>query len=194
MLFAAPFLFLRHGRTDHNASNLIAGSTDVPLDSTGHSQAAAAADLLAGCGISAIWSSPMLRARQTAATVAVGLGLVPRLIAELAERDWGAWEGTPRDAVRQEATPPGGETLEEFAARTQAGLARISPPGPPLIVAHAGTARVVAATLAPHRSIRRIGNGELVLWEPRGTAWEARSLNGGPLDALHGNAMPASHE
>lgn len=183
-LFSGPFLFLRHGRTELNARGLIAGSTDVPLDETGFEEAAAAAELLVGSGVAAIWCSPMLRARQTAAPVAARLGLAVRVVAELAERNWGALEGRPRDAVHPEATPHGAETPERFAARTQAGLARIGPPAPVLIVAHAGSARMIAGVLAPNRPIRRVGNGEVVLWTPQGKGWAPRSLNGGPLETV----------
>ncbi|MGD9918886.1 MAG: histidine phosphatase family protein [Paenirhodobacter sp.] len=164
------FLFLRHGRTAANARDLICGRTDLPLDATGRLQAAAAAVALARFGIARIVTSPLTRARQTAAAVAAPLGLVPELVPGLAERDWGAWEGQPRAGLRRAETPPGGESPAAFRARIRAAFAALSFARPLLIVAHSGTEREIHALLstAPHR---RRGNAEAVLWSPGAEGW-----------------------
>lgn len=143
-LLAGPFGFLRHGETEHNRLKLIAGSSNVPLNAAGLAQAREAAQRLAGSDIDAIWSSPLQRARDTARCVADVLGLDVVIIEELAERNWGELEGQPRGLRGpRSATPPGGESLEAFRARTLAGLTRVARSRLPLIVAHSGTFRIL---------------------------------------------------
>ncbi|MBX3662194.1 MAG: histidine phosphatase family protein [Burkholderiales bacterium] len=146
-LLGGPFCFLRHGETEHNRLALVAGATDVPLNAKGLAQAQAAAGRLAASGIDAIWCSPLQRARDTARCVAGVLGIEPVIVAELAERNWGELEGQPRALRVREATPPGGESPEEFRARTLKGLQKIGASRMPLIVAHSGTFRVLSAWL-----------------------------------------------
>ena len=66
---------VRHGETQWNAENRVCGRTDLPLTPAGLRQAAHTAELLAGLPIERIYSSPMLRARQTAQAAADRLGL-----------------------------------------------------------------------------------------------------------------------
>ena len=146
-LFRAPFYFLRHGETDTNRLGLIAGMQDVPLNEAGRRQALAAAAQLRGRGIAAIYSSPLARAKETAACVAAALGLPVTEIAELAERRWGELEGKPRALRRLDMSPAGGEGPDTFARRTLVGLAKIPGGLAPLIVAHSGTYRVLCGEL-----------------------------------------------
>ena len=146
-LFQAPFVFLRHGETESNRRGLTAGMTDVTLNATGGQQARAAAAALIGRNITALYSSPLKRALETARCVAEALDLPIVIIPQLAERNWGALEGRPRELRVREAAPPGGEALEEFTRRTLAGLAAIPAGGLPLVVAHSGTFRVLCAHL-----------------------------------------------
>lgn len=166
------FLFLRHGQTDSNARDIIIGSTDLALNQTGHEQARQATEFLRGTVLAQIISSPLMRARQTAEAAAETLRLPVTELAGLAERDWGAWEGLPRSALRRDETPPGGESPQAFAARTLAAFAGIDITVPTLIVAHSGTDRVLHDHLAigPHR---RLANAGLRLWKPgmHGMPW-----------------------
>lgn len=176
-LLSQPFLFLRHGQTAANAADRIGGATDDPLDATGLRQAEAAARLLAGRPLVAIWHSPLLRAAQTAAAVArtTGAPLIP--LPGLAERNWGAWEGQDRSVLIREATPPGGEGPEAFRARIRAALAAIAAPFPVLIVAHSGTAREIHALLTDAPFVRP-GNAEAVEWRPGGDChWTCAKLS-----------------
>lgn len=159
-LLAAPFCFLRHGETENNRLGLVAGASDVPLNTTGLAQAQAAARRLAGSGIDAIWSSPLRRARDTAQCVATVLGLDIAIVPELAERNWGELEGQPRELRVRGVTPPGGESLEAFRARTLAGLARVTPGRLPLIVAHSGTFRVLCEWLDIPQQAAPVANSQ----------------------------------
>ncbi len=159
-LLAAPFCFLRHGETENNRLGLVAGASDVPLNATGLAQAQAAARRLAGSGIDAIWSSPLQRARDTAQCVAAVLGLDIVIVPELAERNWGDLEGRPRELRVRGVTPPGGESLESFHARTLAGLARVTSSRLPLIVAHSGTFRVLCEWLDIPQQAAPVANSQ----------------------------------
>ena len=112
---------MRHGETDWNRDGLIQGSTDVPLNAAGRAQARDAARVLAGRGITAIWSSPLQRARETAATVAGALGLEVTVEPGLREAGFGTHEGQVMgewftEWAAGEADPAGRGELRRAAA------------------------------------------------------------------------------
>lgn len=127
---------VRHGETDWNASRRLQGSTDIELNSVGHAQAESVADRLAPIPFDAIFTSPLARTVQTATPLAKQRQLSPFLIPELAERNFGVFQGlTPEDISRQypddykrwqardpEFCPRGGESLHDFRARVELGL------------------------------------------------------------------------
>ncbi len=78
-------VLLRHGQTAWNASGRAQGHADVELDEIGHLQAKAVAPAVAAYSPVLLWSSDLLRARQTAAQVAAETGLTPVLDARLRE-------------------------------------------------------------------------------------------------------------
>ena len=83
----------RHGRTDWNDQNRFQGSADIPLNKVGVSQAERAARLLASLVPTAIVSSDLSRAQQTAAPLSRLTGLSVSLDSDLRETDGGGWEG-----------------------------------------------------------------------------------------------------
>ena len=83
---------VRHGETAWNAEGRVQGQLDIPLNAAGLTQACAVADALAGESFSAIYSSDLARARQTAAPAAVRLGIEVRLERALRERHYGMFE------------------------------------------------------------------------------------------------------
>lgn len=102
-------VLVRHGRTAWNREGRAQGHTDVELDATGHRQAGLLAPYVAAMRPSALWSSDLARARQTAAVVASATGLEVRLDARLREYDVGERAGLT-DAEFAERLP------EEYAA------------------------------------------------------------------------------
>jgi broad specificity phosphatase PhoE len=89
---AFPEIYLvRHGETEWSASGRHTGRTDIPLTSVGEEAARQIADRLAGLTFSAVWSSPSQRASKTCALAGFGSQAVTK--AELAEWDYGAYEG-----------------------------------------------------------------------------------------------------
>lgn len=160
-LLKRPFYFLRHGESRSNVDDTIAGSIDVPLTERGRAQASAAARALENRNITAIHSSALSRARETAETIAAALDLPLWVVDELAERRWGVLEGKPRSLRVPGVTPPGAETPEEFTRRIASALAKIQTDGTPLIVAHSGVFRVLCRMLGvaePAQSESRLAN------------------------------------
>lgn len=95
---------VRHGETDWNQARRIQGRTEVALNATGRLQAAATGRLLASQEVreqwgdwSALLSSPLARAVETATIVGsvIGLAKEPRVDDALLERDFGPAEGVP---------------------------------------------------------------------------------------------------
>jgi len=173
----------RHGETDWNLEHRWQGHADPPLNETGRAQARMLGGLIAGFGIESVWSSDLVRARETAEIVARGLGLVVRPDPRLREVDVGEWSGLtmaevearfPAGAERRRAGGLGwerGETYESLASRSEEALLEVdalSAHRPVLVVTHGGvmrTARRLAdCSLADWL---RIGNCELDVIEVR---------------------------
>ena len=124
--------FVRHGETDWNIEQRMQGHRDLALNATGQAQAAAAGRYFVGRQADAIYSSDLLRARQTAQPIAQALNLPLALEAALRERHFGRCEGLtlaevasryPDDARAIErrdpdyGAPQGGESRRQHAAR-----------------------------------------------------------------------------
>jgi broad specificity phosphatase PhoE len=119
-----------------------------------------AAAILRGKSITAIYSSGLRRARDTAEALAQSLGLPMTIIAAPAERRWGELEGKPRAWRVPGLTPPGAETKDESEKRIRYALRQIKPGGLPLIVAHSGVYRVLCSILGildPETRLRPTG-------------------------------------
>ena len=178
-LLARVFYFLRHGETENNRRQLIAGSLDVDLNATGHAQAQAAAALIAPLGVTVIYSSGLKRTRDTAQPIAAALGLGVTPIAALNERKWGELEGKPRAARLRGVTPPGAETPQQYIERTTVALACVPAVGVPLIVAHSGTYRVLCRLLGHDAGAEPVMNCRPVRFTPPAAdsgAWRVEML------------------
>ncbi len=123
---------VRHGQTDWNLAKRIQGTTDIPLNETGRSDALAAAGLLSVGTHHSIYASPLSRARETAEIIAGELGLEPPMLVEdVREREFGEGEGMlVPDYIRTygdwHAEVPGAESLAEVGVRAMAALHRIA--------------------------------------------------------------------
>jgi broad specificity phosphatase PhoE len=84
---------IRHGKTDMNSKMLMQGRSDNPLNEAGFAQADEAAGRFAGMGvcIDRVYSSPLIRAVQTAERIAPGAELI--IDDRLIEMDYGPYEG-----------------------------------------------------------------------------------------------------
>jgi probable phosphoglycerate mutase len=87
-------LLIRHGENDYTKRGRLAGWTPgVHLNEAGRKQAEALARRLDAAPIQVVYSSPLERARETAAPLAAAKGLKVQIIDGLGEVRYGAWQG-----------------------------------------------------------------------------------------------------
>jgi len=92
---------VRHGETDGNVNRWYQGTTDIPLNERGRAQAKALSHYFASIPFTAIYSSTLSRAKETAEIVAAPHGLEVQPYAELSEINFGAWEGHTYEEIQQ---------------------------------------------------------------------------------------------
>jgi probable phosphoglycerate mutase len=129
---AGPRLYLvRHGETEWSRSGQHTGKTDIALTSHGEDQARALLPWLGEIAFSAVLTSPRQRARTTCALA--GLGAKALIEPDLAEWDYGDYEGLRSEDIRK--TRPGwtvfqngcpnGETTAAISDRADRLIARL---------------------------------------------------------------------
>jgi len=95
-----PNNFLRHGQAKNNTDRILAGRTEgVPLTGVGEQQAQHTAELLEHMNISAIYSSPIQRAKHTAEIVGKHNSLDVAIDDRLIELDMGKFTGMAYDEI-----------------------------------------------------------------------------------------------
>jgi len=186
--------FIRHGQTDWNRDGLLQGSSDIPLNDTGREQARDALMTLRSMPWDAVVSSPLQRARETAAIIADGLGIpLGAAYPGLVERDYGPLEGTSSGAAIERWPTrdyPGAESLDSVATRGAAALdevARDLPGASVLVVCHGTIIRYTLARLAG-RAVPGIDNGSVSMVRGTEEGWRVATVNGIPLEEI-----PAEH-
>ena len=93
-------IFLRHGQAKNNTDRILAGRTEgIPLTETGVKQAEHTAEFLQHMNISAIYSSPIQRAKHTAEIVGKHNSLDVTIDDRLIELDMGKFTGMPYDEI-----------------------------------------------------------------------------------------------
>ena len=80
------FYFIRHGETDFNKEKRYTGTFDIPINKEGVRHTEDSLELLSKLNISAIYSSPLKRALQTAIIISTQLKLPIIIITEFQER------------------------------------------------------------------------------------------------------------
>ena len=165
--------FIRHGETDWNLERRIQGQTDIPLNKTGHAQASAIAQAMAGLHDSLdgfdLQVSPLQRPRQTMQYIVDGFGLDWTSITideRLKELNFGELEGSTwpelnargldpeKDPEAYHAfKPEGGESYADATGRVRDWLGSLT--RPTIAVAHGGISRIVRG-LALNRTVSEI--------------------------------------
>ena len=149
---------MRHGESVANYEGWLSGFVDVPLTAKGVEQAASVADKLESVDITRIFSSDLIRAKDTARAVAEVKGLEIVSDFALRERSLGDWAHRKYSEVQATGggdrliswldAPPNGESLSVLAARVMPFLGSLCPsPGVTLVVAHGGVIRVICGLL-----------------------------------------------
>ncbi|MEO9138855.1 MAG: acid phosphatase [Jatrophihabitans sp.] len=144
---------LRHGETEWSVSGQHTGRTDLPLTEPGERQAAAVHDLMDDVRPVLVLSSPRRRATETARLAGL---TVDEVTEDLAEWDYGKYEGRTTDDIRTEEPDwtvwthgcPGGESVQQVRDRADRLLTRVSThlaEGPVVLVGHGHFSRALGA-------------------------------------------------
>jgi probable phosphoglycerate mutase len=131
-------LLVRHGQTPTTGASLPGRAPGLHLADAGRAQAEAAARRIAAlAGVSAVYASPLERARETAAPIARARGMRVRLERGLLECDFGTWTGRPLKELFKlpewstvQRYPsgfcfPDGESFTAMQQRVTAAIARL---------------------------------------------------------------------
>ena len=174
---------IRHGETDWNRLLRFQGRQDIPLNERGHFQAQCLGKAMENRPITAVFSSPQIRAMETAIAVASPAGVPVIPVRDLMEINYGVWEGkTEEELLRDdralyeawwshpaETAPPEGESINQVNERCRQAWKEIKPQltGDAAIVAHGGllahfmeqllgSESIAASTVAHNASITTI--------------------------------------
>ncbi|WP_054939139.1 histidine phosphatase family protein [Paenibacillus ihuae] len=179
---------IRHGSTLWNKEGRIQGHTDNPLDEEGLEQAAALAERLSTEKWDYIYSSDLLRARQTAEVIAARLGLsVAGWVPGIREMDGGLLEGT----TEQELIERWGKewrTLELGLEKNESGrlrgsraieeIAQRHPGRHVLVVSHGAILRSTLSGLVPELDVSVFLKNTSLTWLVyTGTTWTCELYN-----------------
>ncbi|MBB3311352.1 putative phosphoglycerate mutase [Rhizobium sp. BK196] len=133
-------ILVRHGETAWSLSGQHTGRSDIPLTANGEAAARALAPRLAGLSVSAVWSSPSQRARNTCALAGFGERAVIK--PDLAEWDYGAYEGITTKEILSKRPGwrlfrdgcPDGETASDVGARADRIIAELRQINAPVLI------------------------------------------------------------
>lgn len=147
----ARLFLVRHGETEWSREGKHTSSTDLPLTDSGEQVARALRGELAGHSFERVWSSPLLRARQTAELAGFGS---PELAPDVTEWEYGDYEGVTTEEIRRDVPgwtvwshpSPGGESAQQVSDRLDRFIAQAREVDADAIVfAHGHSLRALAA-------------------------------------------------
>jgi probable phosphoglycerate mutase len=152
------FILVRHATHCLVDRVLVGRMAGVSLSEEGHDQARRLASALSSERITALHSSPQVRARETARAIADRLGLPIEIAGAIDELDVGDWTGRPFAALtedplwslwnnqRSSSRPPHGESMAELQTRAMLhvnAIATAEPKARVAIVSHAEVIRAI---------------------------------------------------
>jgi probable phosphoglycerate mutase len=144
--------YVRHGETEWSKSGRHTGRTDLPLTEQGERNARRMGDRLKSVKFARVFTSPRLRARQTCGSA--GLGGTAEVEEDLAEWDYGDYEGRRTEDIHRERPGwslfrdgcPGGESTSQVSDRADRLIARLRKlDGNIALFSHGHFGRVLAA-------------------------------------------------
>ncbi len=161
----AHIYLLRHGETDWNREERLQGSLDVRLNKAGIKQASVLARRLEKLRVCRVFTSPLARARQTAAIMSSKRKWPVAVIDDLREIDHGIWAGMRLKTIERrhpgrfavwQLEPDrllleGGERLHDAycrATRFLSGLLKSALDGDVLVVGHGVTNSLILCAAA----------------------------------------------
>ena len=157
-------MLVRHGATTATEEDRFSGSSGAELSDEGRWQAARLGERLSNHKITAVYSSPLSRALETARIIAGSCGVEPVTRDGLREIGHGHWEGMKREDVERQFAdeyaawegdpftfaPAGGESGVSVLARALPVIREIvaaHPGGNLLVVSHKATLRLILSSL-----------------------------------------------
>lgn len=155
---------LRHGQTECSRNNSFCGSINSELTPEGLEMAKAFASAYSSIKWTAVFSSPMQRAIDTAKPLSTVIGIEPQLRDGLKEINYGKWEGKTPEVVSKEYhddyirwladpawnAPNEGEMAITIASRAMKVIEEIKhlySSGNVLVVSHKATIRIILSSL-----------------------------------------------
>jgi len=148
---SAQLHLIRHGETAWSLSGRHTGHTEVPLTEQGEQDSRRLLERFRGIDFRHVLTSPRQRARRTCELA--GLGALARIEPNLAEWDYGDYEGLTTPEIYEQRPDwnlfrdgcPGGESPAQVAARADRLLARLLPlEGDVALFTHGHFGRVLA--------------------------------------------------
>lgn len=154
---------VRHGLTGQTGRLLYGRTPGIDLDARGRTQADGLVQRFDGIRLSAIYSSPLERCRETAAPLASQTGLRVQIRRELGEVDYGDWTNRSLSQlartklwrsvqqVPSQVTFPGGESFLQVQERSVRALGEIAddhPRGHVAVFSHGDPIRLLLSHLA----------------------------------------------
>ena len=198
---ATLIYLLRHGEVTLAEPRRFLGHIDVPLSARGEAQCAEQAARLRGAGLSAVFTSDLVRAARSGEIIGAPHGLVPKTLSALREMDMGRWDGLTAAEVEErepgvlttfatrvgEYPFPGGEDVPRLIARVWPAFAEIAAAhaGQSVaVVAHAGSNRAILCRALGLPLARLLAFGQdyaaLSVLEHAGGGWRLLRLNEAP--------------
>jgi broad specificity phosphatase PhoE len=186
---------VRHGQTAYNATGRVQGWLDVPLDDVGIAQALSVGRRFGSKRISAVYTSPLSRAAETAKAIAAACNREVVLDIRLREYNMGDWTGLTGDEIAatspgyhlatHEAQIPNGESALDMRKRVESFLADVvaghTSRDTLVAVSHGGTLGMVVAVMLNMPAVRRqpftFGNTAITKVTYEHGVWRLRSLN-----------------
>jgi broad specificity phosphatase PhoE len=151
-------ILVRHGETEWNTREIFRGRADVGLNETGTRQAELLARYLSRLKLTAVYASPLSRARKTAELICHHHKLTVAVTSGLTDLDYGRWQGLSHQEVKdrypelyaewlkqpQRVTMPDGEGLGDVRKRALRVVKRA-------VARHEGTVALVS-----HRVVNKV--------------------------------------
>ncbi len=190
---------IRHGESTSDIEDRYGGDYDDHLTEQGRDQARMIAQKLHGEGIEKVYSSPLLRARETAEILAPIVGCQMEIIEDLREQNYyAALSGMRRDDALSRFSQlvamlphadkplPGAELRNDFIARVRGAFTLIARCDYQVIgiVTHAGPIRRVMDEVLGIGEIAHIDHAAIIVLEGDGVQWRIAESQGIILRSL----------
>ena len=190
-------ILVRHGQTEHNVAGIAQGWGDSALSPSGREQVLRLAERLAAIAPTALYCSPLGRAKATAQAIADQTGLPVVEMDELREMNYGVWEGRSFLDVRREheqlyrqwiadaeARCPDGESHGDVRRRLEQAIGKIRDERA-VLVSHGTAIRIAVTALldVPVMAARHFAqdNAAINVFDWRTDRWVMKIWN----DATH---------